>query len=95
MFHKRRRHFSPLGWLALLFRQPLQGFYRQPAVYLCGERMEIEHFRQILFYEEDKLTVQLPQGIFTVYGSGLHIDTLTAGRITLRGTFLRTDFHSL
>ena len=28
------------------------------------------------------------------YGSGLRIETLTAGRITLRGTFLRTDFSS-
>lgn len=94
MFCNRRSHLSPWRWLKLLFRQPPQDAYHQPSVYLSGGQMEIEHFRTILFYEEDKLSVQLPHGVFTVYGSGLCIDTLTAGRITLHGTFLRTDFSS-
>lgn len=94
MPYQRRRRLSLWGWLGLLFRQPPREAYRLPSVYLSGGRMEIEHFRTILFYEEDRLTVQLPRGVFTVYGSGLRIETLTAGRITLRGTFLRTDFSS-
>ena len=86
------RHRTLRSWLAGLFRQPPPAFYGHPAVYLCGDRMEIEHFRQILFYDENRLCLQLARGRFTVYGDGLHILVLTAARLTVQGQFLRTDF---
>ena len=88
--HKKRR--MPHHWLAALFRQPPPGLYRMPAVYLSGERMEIEHFRAILTYDANKLCLQMPHGHFTVYGDELRILTLTANRLTLCGRFVRTDF---
>ena len=90
--HSRRRSFR--SWLADLFRQPPAGFYRRPAIYLSGDRMEIEHFRRICTYDEEKLCLEFRQGRFTVYGDTLRIETLSAHRITLRGRFLRTDFSS-
>ena len=44
--HDRR---TPGDWLRRLFRQPPPGFYSRPAVYLSGDRMEIEHFCTVLF----------------------------------------------
>ena len=75
-----------------LFRQPPPGFYSRPAVYLSGDRMEIEHFCTVLFFDENRLCLRLAKGRFTVYGSGLRICTLTAARLTVQGQFLRTDF---
>lgn len=86
----RRRTFR--SWLAGLFRQPPSGFYARPAVYMSGSRMEIEHFQKILFYDENRLCLQLARGRFTVYGDGLRILVLTATRLTIQGRFLRTDF---
>ena len=77
---------------ARLFRQPPPGFYSRPAVYLSGDRMEIEHFCTVLFFDENRLCLRLAKGRFTVYGSGLRICTLTAARLTVQGQFLRTDF---
>lgn len=88
--HSHRPH--PRRWLVSLFRQPPKGFYHTPAVYLSGSRMEIEHFRAVLIYDENKLCLQMPRGKFTVYGDGLKILTLTEHRLTLYGKFLRTDF---
>ena len=48
MCAKRKKRLLPQSWLALLFRQPPQGFYHAPAVYLSGGRMEVEHFCRIL-----------------------------------------------
>ena len=79
-------------WLRGLFRQPPPGFYSRPAVYLSGDRMEIEHFCTVLFFDENRLCLRLAKGRFTVYGSGLRICTLTAARLTVQGQFLRTDF---
>lgn len=87
--HDRR---TPGDWLRGLFRQPPPGFYSRPAVYLSGDRMEIEHFCTVLFFDENKLCLRLAKGRFTVYGSGLRICTLTAARLTVHGQFLRTDF---
>ena len=87
--HDRR---TPGDWLRGLFRQPPPGFYSRPAVYLSGDRMEIEHFCTVLFFDENKLCLRLAKGRFTVYGSGLRICTLTAARLTVQGQFLRTDF---
>ena len=50
MCAKRKKRLLPQSWLALLFRQPPQGFYHAPAVYLSGGRMEVEHFCRILTY---------------------------------------------
>lgn len=47
--HDRR---TPGDWLRGLFRQPPPGFYSRPAVYLSGDRMEIEHFCTVLFFDE-------------------------------------------
>lgn len=87
--HDRR---TPGDWLRGLFRQPPPGFYSRPAVYLSGDRMEIEHFEAILAYDETRLRLQLPRGQLTIYGERLQIETLTARRITLRGCFVRTDY---
>ena len=87
--HDRR---TPGDWLRGLFRQPPPGFYSRPAVYLGGDRMEIEHFEAILAYDETRLRLQLPRGQLTIYGERLQIETLTARRITLRGCFVRTDY---
>ena len=53
MCAKRKERLLLQSWLALLFRQPPQGFYRAPAVYLSGGRMEVEHFCRILAYGPD------------------------------------------
>ena len=87
-----RAPFSLRRWLALLFRQPPQGLYRRPCLYQSGDRMEIEQFRRILTYDEEKLCLEFRRGRFTVYGDELHIETLAAHRITLRGCVLRTEF---
>ena len=87
--HDRR---TPGDWLRGLFRQPQPGFYSRPAVYLSGDRMEIEHYEAILAYDETRLRLQLPRGQLTIYGEQLQIETLTARRITLRGCFVRTDY---
>ena len=87
--HDRR---TPGDWLRGLFRQPPPGFYSRPAVYLSGDRMEIEQFRRIRSYEEGKLCLELGRGTLTVYGDDLKIETLSARRLTLRGQILRTDF---
>ena len=84
MCAKRKKRLLPQSWLALLFRQPPQGFYHAPAVYLSGGRMEA--------YSPDRLCLQMPHGRLTIYGDGLKIVTLTASRLTLRGRFVRTDF---
>lgn len=92
MGRARSRRRTLHSWLTGLFRQPPPGFYRMPSVYLSGRQMEIEHFQKILFYDENKLCLQLARGQFTVYGDGLRICTLTATRLTVQGRFLRTDF---
>ena len=79
--HDRR---TPGDWLRGLFRQPPPGFYSRPAVYLSGDRMEIEHFEAILTYDETRLRLQLPRGQLTIYGERLQIETLTA-RIIICG----------
>lgn len=91
MAKKKSRHLSPAAWGRLLFRQPPAGLYGRPSVYLYGDQMEIEHFRRILTYDENKLCLELAHGRFTVYGDKMKICTLAAHRITLRGRFLRTD----
>lgn len=92
MSKKQSRRLSPRAWLGLIFRQPPRGLYQQPSIYLCGNAMEIEHFRRIVTYDETKLCVELRRGRFTVYGDELKIVTLAARRITLKGKFLRTDW---
>ena len=92
MKKKRSGRLSLLGWMRRMFRQPPQGFYGQPSVYLSGDQMEIEHFRSIRTYDDEKLCLEFPRGQFTVYGDEMRIETLSAHRITLRGKFLRTDF---
>ena len=54
--HDRR---TPGDWLRGLFRQPPPGFYSRPAVYLSGDRMEIEHFCTVLFFDENRLCLRL------------------------------------
>lgn len=92
MPNKHSRRPSLRSWLAALFRQPPAGFYRTPSIYQSGNRLEVEHFRAILLYDEDRLRLQMPRGQFTVYGDGLRILTLTADRLTLSGKILRVDF---
>ena len=92
MKQRAKAHLTPRGWLRRMLRQPPHGFYGQPSVYLSAGRMEIEHFRRIRTYNEGRLCLEFAQGLLTVYGDGLRIETLAAHRITLRGLFLRTDF---
>ena len=54
--HDRR---TPGDWLRGLFRQPPPGFYSRPAVYLSGDRMEIEHFCTVLFFQKNAVQTQL------------------------------------
>lgn len=89
---RKKKRITPGQWLHMLFRQPPVHLYRQPSIYLCGEEMEIEYFRRIVVYDENKLCVELYRGLFTVYGDQLKIRTLEAHRLTLQGRFLRTDF---
>ena len=92
MSKQRKGRLTPRGWLRLLFGQPPAGMYRRPAVYMTGSQMEIAHFKTIRTYDENKLCLELYGGVFTVYGDGMQILSLTAHRITLRGRFVRTDF---
>ena len=94
MKQKKSGHLTLRSWLGRMLRQPSRGFYGQPSVYLCGSIMEIEHFQRVRTYEEGKLCLEFAQGLFTIYGDDLKIETLAAHRITLRGRFLRTDFSS-
>ncbi|MFR9068677.1 MAG: sporulation protein [Faecalibacterium prausnitzii] len=90
----RAHHDRRTGdWLRGLFRQPPPGFYSRPAVYLSGDRMEIEHFCSVLFFDERELLFcGWRRGGSRLYGSGLRICTLTAARLTVQGAVLRTDF---
>ena len=92
MGRKRKQTHSLRGWFRRMFRQPPGDFYGRASVYLSGRRMEIEQFRRILTYDEEKLCLEFRRGRFTVYGAELHIETLAAHRITLRGCVLRTEF---
>lgn len=94
MKKKQAGRLSPQEWFRRMFRPPGKGFYGRPSVYRCGNRMEIEQFRRILLYDEQKLCLEFRQGCFTVYGDQMQIETLAAHRITLRGTFFRTEFSS-
>ena len=91
MKKKRSGRLTLRGWAGLLFRQPPAGLYRQPSVYLSGGRMEIEHFRRVLTYDDSRLCLELAHGRFTVYGDEMKIRTLAAHRITLQGRFVRTE----
>ena len=82
---KKRNKPSPSRWLRRMFRQPPSGFYGQPCVYWSGQTLEIEHFRRIRSYDEEKLCIAFGQKDLTV-------ETLAAHRITLKGDILRTDF---
>lgn len=92
---RKTAHLTPAQWLTALFRQPPNGFYRRASIYLCGDEMEIEYFRRIVVYDENKLCVELPNGLYTVYGDRLKICSLAPHRLTLKGQFLRTDFSDL
>lgn len=94
MKQKKSGHLTLRSWFGRMFRQPPRGFYGQPSVYLSGNVMEIEHFKRVRTYEEGKLCLEFAQGLFTVYGDELKIETLAAHRLTLKGHFLRTDFSS-
>ena len=91
---RRKSSFTLRSWLKRLFRQPPQGLYQRPAVYQSRNRIEIEHFTGILFYDESRLCVQFPQGRYTIFGDRLKILCLTRHRITLCGTILRTDYSN-
>lgn len=91
MNKKQNSRLTPRRWAKLLLRQPPRGLYMQPAVYICGDTMEIEHFRRIMLYDERQVCVELCRSRFTIYGDDLEILTLAAHRLTLRGKFLRTD----
>lgn len=91
---RKSGHLSPRSWLLRMLRQPSRDFYGRPSVYLSGNILEIEHFRRICTYEEEKLCLEFAGGMLTVYGDGMQIETLSAHRITLRGMFLHTDFSS-
>ena len=84
--HDRR---TPGDWLRGLFRQPPPGFYSRPAVYLSGDRMEIEHFCTVLFFDENRLCLRLAKDAL-----GMQLfERLPRGiRLTVQGQFLRTDF---
>ena len=92
MSKQHKRKLTPQSWFKLLFRQPPAGMYRRPSVYMTGTQMEIEHFRRIRTYDQNKLCLELYGGTFTVYGDQMQILSLTAHRITLQGRFVRTDF---
>ena len=91
MSHRQKGPGALCSWLAALFRQPPRGLYRTPAVYQSGDRMEIQHFRTILLYDETRLCVQLPRGRFTVWGDQRRICAVTTHRLTLQGKFIRTE----
>ena len=87
--HDRR---TPGDWLRGLFRQPPPGFYSRPAVYLSGDRMEIEHFCTVLFFDENRLCLRLAKGGSRYTAADCASAPLTAARLTVQGQFLRTDF---
>lgn len=89
---KKRSRLSLKEWFLCIFRQPSVGFYGQPCVYWSGQTLEIEHFRRIRSYDDEKLCLEFGKKLLTVYGDHLKIETLAAHRITLKGDVLRTDF---
>ncbi len=89
---KKRRELSRKEWFWQIFRQPSIGFYGQPCIYWSGQTLEIEHFRRIRSYDEEKLCLEFRKKLLTVYGDHLRIEMLAAHRITLKGDVLRTDF---
>ena len=66
MSKQHKRKLTPQSWFKLLFRQPPAGMYRRPSVYMTGTQMEIEHFRRIRTYDQNKLCLELYGGTFTV-----------------------------
>ena len=68
--HDRR---TPGDWLRGLFRQPPPGFYSRPAVYLSGDRMEIEHFCTVLFFDENRLCLRLEGAVHGIRQRTAHL----------------------
>lgn len=89
---KKQQKLSFRSWFRRMFRQPPAGFYSRPCMYWAGGILEIEHFRKIRSYDEEKLCLEFGQNVLTIYGGHLRIETLAIHRLTLKGEIRRTDF---
>ena len=83
---------KPRGGVGHLFAQPPSNLYGKTSVYLCGNEIEVENFRELLLYQEGKILFRLSRGVLTITGDRLEIRALEQHRIRLRGTVLCTEF---
>lgn len=88
--HRRQTALHPS--VGSLFAQPPKDLYGKTSVYLCGRELEVENFRELLDYREDRIRIRLVHGILTIEGDRLVIAALEKHRIRLHGTVLRTEF---
>ena len=68
---KKQQKLSFRSWFRRMFRQPPAGFYSRPCMYWAGGILEIEHFRKIRSYDEEKLCLEFGQNVLTIYGDHL------------------------
>ncbi len=75
-----------------LFAQPPAGLYGGTTLYQCGNEMELENFKMLLDYQENKLRVRMKNGVLTIFGDRLEIAALEPRRLRIRGLVLKTEF---
>ena len=87
-----RRQTAPQKRGKSLFAQPPENLYGRTSIYLCGRELEVENFRELLDYQQDRVRLRLSCGILTVLGDCLELAALEKHRIRLCGTVLKTEF---
>lgn len=86
---KRKKASAPLP---KLFGQPPFGLYERTSLYQSEHELEIENYKAILLYEEDRLEVDLGESLLKIYGTDLQVISLEKNRIRLNGILLKLEY---
>lgn len=94
MKRKTKRTREPAGRVIRdLFRQPAADFYAQPVLHInCHGQVQVENCREILFYDDSRIQLDMGRWDVTLYGDGLELCAASGGQLLLRGRVLRTEF---
>ncbi len=90
---KRGQRESAKQILQGLFRQPEQGFYRQPVLHInCQGQIEVENYRNILLYNENQVRLDMGRWEIALFGDTLELCAASKGRLVLKGRVFRSEF---
>ena len=79
--------------LKQLVGQPGTGFYRQPMLHInCHGQIEVENCKQILFYNEQMLRLDMGRWEISLYGDELELRTVSKNLLVLLGRVFKTEF---